>query len=245
LHVQTIKGCGYEVAAKEPTRFHSPASFKVLESSTEACGCRVEIKSSGRNWTAAFADACINLARTNDKLIALTAAMPDGTGLSKFEKVFPDRYFDTGSCESHLVAMAAGMAKSGLKPIAAIYSTFLQRAFDQVWQEVVLNHQPVIFALDRAGFVGDDGAVHHGFCDISFLRPLPGMVLMAPSDELELQRCLKFALSLETASALRYPRDVVPASPFEQIIDEHLRADASREWVLGESRTLRDGKDAT
>jgi len=246
LHVRTVKGCGYEVAAAEPTKFHSPAAFKVKGNPMEVNGCRVELKTSdGKSWTSAFADAVIDLARSDERVIGLTAAMPDGTGLSKFEKVFPDRYYDTGICESHLVAMAAGMAKSGLRPVAAIYSTFLQRAFDQVWQEVVLNHLPVIFAMDRAGFVGDDGAVHHGFCDISFLRPLPGMVLMAPSDELELQRCLRLALSLETASALRYPRDVVPASPFEQIIDEHLRADASREWVLGESRTLREGGDAT
>lgn len=244
LHVQTIKGCGYEVASNEPTRFHSPASFKVLESDDETCGCRVEIKSSGRNWTTAFAEACINLARTNDKLIALTAAMPDGTGLSKFEKVHPDRYIDTGICESHLMAMAAGMAKSGLRPVAAIYSTFLQRAFDQVWQEVVLNHLPVIIAMDRAGYVGDDGAVHHGFCDIGFLRPLPGIVLMAPSDEAELNRCLRFAVGLETASALRYPRDAVPVD-FEQSIDPALRAAASTEWQLGRSRLLRRGTDAT
>ncbi len=246
LHVRTIKGHGYEVAASEPTKFHSPASFKIIDGDPETCGCRVEIKSSGRNWTTAFAEACIELARQDDKLVALTAAMPDGTGLSKFEKVFPNRYFDTGICESHLVAMAAGMAKAGLKPIAAIYSTFLQRAFDQVWQEVALNHLPVIFAMDRAGFVGDDGAVHHGFCDISFLRPLPGMVLMAPSDEAELKRCLALAVGLETASALRYPRDAVPATPFEaQIDDPALRAAAMRPWTLGKSRTLREGGDAT
>ncbi len=246
LHVQTVKGRGYELAASEPTRFHSPAAFNVEGDPLEVSGCRVEIKSSGgKTWTTAFAEAMIDLAHKDQRVIGLTAAMPDGTGLSKFEKVFPDRYYDTGICESHLVAMAAGMAKSGLRPVAAIYSTFLQRAFDQAWQEVVLNHLPVIFAMDRAGFVGDDGAVHHGFCDISFLRPLPGMVLMAPSDELELHRCLRFALSLETASALRYPRDVVPATPFERLIAPHLRADAAGEWKLGESRTLREGNNAT
>jgi 1-deoxy-D-xylulose-5-phosphate synthase len=141
--------------------------------------------------------------------------------------------------------MAAGMAKSGLRPFAAIYSTFMQRAFDQAWQEVILNGLPVTFCMDRAGFVGDDGAVHHGFCDVSFLRPLPGMTLMAPSDEAELNRALRFALSLETASAIRYPRDNVPAENFEQMIADELRRAAATEWKLGRSRVLREGPDAT
>jgi 1-deoxy-D-xylulose-5-phosphate synthase len=239
LHVKTVKGRGSEIAVGDPTKFHSPAAFQVE-------GCRVTInKSSGKSWTNAFADAMIDLAKNDPKIIALTAAMPDGTGLSKFEKVYPDRYYDTGICESHLTAMAAGMAKSGMRPVAAIYSTFMQRAFDQVWQEVVLNHQPVVFAMDRAGFVGDDGAVHHGFLDIAFLRPLPGMVLMAPTDEAEIGRCLRFATQLDVASALRYPRDNVPPQNFEAIIDPSLREDAAGEWTIGKSRTLRTGDDAT
>jgi 1-deoxy-D-xylulose-5-phosphate synthase len=239
LHIKTKKGHGYEITRNEPTRFHSPASFVVN-------GCRVEInKSSGKSWTTAFADAMIALANSDPRVFALTAAMPDGTGLSKYEKEFPTRYLDTGICESHLTAMAAGMCKSGLRPFAAIYSTFTQRCFDQIWQEVVLNNQPVCFAMDRAGYVGDDGAVHHGFCDQAFLRPLPGMVLMAPSDEAELNRSLRLALSLETASALRYPRDQVPACDFETVIDEPLRPAASQEWTVGKSRTLREGSDAT
>src|SRR5213078_2952150 len=133
-------------------------------------------------------------------------------------------YYDTGICESHLTAMAAGMCKSGLRPFAAIYSTFMQRAFDQVWQEVVLNGLPVVFCMDRAGYVGDDGAVHHGFCDLAFLRPLPGMVLMAPSDEAELNRSLRLALTLDTLSAVRYPRDNVPAVNFEESIAAELRS---------------------
>src|SRR5688572_18711345 len=234
LHVKTVKGQGYEIAASEPTKFHSPSGFQVN-------GCRVELKSgSGKSWTNAFAEALIGLANTDKRVIALTAAMPDGTGLSKFEKVHPDRYYDTGICESHLTAMAAGMAKSGLRPFAAIYSTFIQRAFDQVWQEVVLNGLPVCFCMDRAGFVGDDGAVHHGFMDQAFLRPLPTIVLMAPSDEAELNRSLRLALSLDTASAVRYPRDNVPACNFESVIDESLRAAASTEWEVGRSRVLRD-----
>src|SRR5438552_4931800 len=239
LHVKTRKGEGYEVCTSDPTKMHSPAAFTVN-------GCRVEInKGAGKSWTNAYADAMIALAKKDKRVGALTAAMPDGTGLSKFEKEVPDRYYDTGICESHLTAMAAGMAKSGMRPVAAIYSTFIQRCFDQVWQEVVLNGIPVVFAMDRAGFVGDDGALHHGFMDQAFLRPLPGMVLMAPSDEAELNRSLRLALSLDTACALRYPRDNVPAQNFDEMIADDLRADAGKEWTLGRSRVLREGGDAT
>jgi 1-deoxy-D-xylulose-5-phosphate synthase len=238
LHVKTIKGNGYEIASSEPTRFHSPSAFQVN-------GCRAELKpATGRSWTLAFADAMIDLARGDERIIALTAAMPDGTGLSKFEKEIPGRYYDTGICESHLTAMAAGMAKRGLRPVAAVYSTFIQRAFDQIWQEVSLNHLPVVFALDRAGYVGDDGPVHHGFMDQAFLRPLPGMVLMAPSDESELRRALKLAVTLETASSLRYPRDNVPPN-FHETISPELRAAADTDWTIGRGRVLRGGTDAT
>jgi 1-deoxy-D-xylulose-5-phosphate synthase len=238
LHVKSRKGEGYEICENEPTKMHSPAAFQVN-------GCRVEIKSSGRNWTTAFADACIKEAKKDHRVVALTAAMPDGTGLSKFEKEIPDRCFDTGICESHLVAMAAGMCKSGLKPVCAIYSTFIQRAFDQIWQEVILNGLPVVFCLDRSGYVGDDGAVHHGFMDQAFLRPLPGMVLMAPSDEAELNRALRFALTLDTASAIRYPRDAVPACNFDEVISANLADAAKKEWSLAKSRVLREGSEAT
>jgi 1-deoxy-D-xylulose-5-phosphate synthase len=240
LHIKTRKGQGYEVAAQEPTKFHSPAAFQVQ-------GCRVELsKGSGKSWTAAYADAMIDLAKRDKRVVAITAAMPDGTGLSKFEKEFPDRFIDTGICESHLVAMAAGMCKSGMRPFAAIYSTFIQRAFDQVWQEVVLNKLPVVFCMDRAGYVGDDGAVHHGFIDQAFLRPMPDMVLMAPSDEAELNRALRLSLTLDTAAAaIRYPRDSVPACNYEDVIDEPLQAAAKQEWTVGKSRTLREGTDAT
>jgi 1-deoxy-D-xylulose-5-phosphate synthase len=239
LHVKTVKGQGYEVAASEPTKMHSPSSFVMN-------GCRVELKKSdGKSWTSAYADAMIDLAKRDPRVVALTAAMPDGTGLSKLEKELPDRYTDTGICESHLVAMAAGMCKSGLRPYAAIYSTFTQRAFDQIWQEVTLNHLPVVFCMDRAGYVGDDGPVHHGFMDQAFLRPMPTMVLMAPSDEAELNRAMRFALTQETPSAIRYPRDNVPACNFEEAVHPSLREAASTEWTLGRSRTLREGDDAT
>ncbi|MBC7772980.1 MAG: 1-deoxy-D-xylulose-5-phosphate synthase, partial [Pyrinomonadaceae bacterium] len=251
LHVKTVKGHGCGIAKTEPTKFHSPAAFSVVGGAGGGdplvdSDCRVELSAgTGKSWTTAFAEAMIDLAKADDRVRALTAAMPDGTGLSKFETAHPTKFIDTGICESHLIAMAAGMAKSGLRPFAAIYSTFVQRAFDQVWQEVVLNQQPVALCMDRAGFVGDDGAVHHGFCDQAFLRPLPGIVLGAPSDEAELRRALRMQLKLETASAIRYPRDNVPPLPFEDIVSAGLRDQATTPWEPGVSRVLRNGKDAT
>jgi 1-deoxy-D-xylulose-5-phosphate synthase len=181
----------------------------------------------------------VNLAKKNDKVCGITAAMPDGTGMIKLKPLFPDRYFDTGICESHAAAMAAGMTRGGLRPIVAIYSTFLQRAFDQIFQEVCLQNLPVTFCVDRAGLVGDDGAVHHGFCDLAFLRSQPGMVLMAPSDEQELVRSLDLASTLESPAEIRYPRDNCPPAP--------LGIDTP--WSItktgGKSRTLKSGVDAT
>jgi 1-deoxy-D-xylulose-5-phosphate synthase len=151
--------------------------------------------------------------------------MPDGTGLAALRDALPERYIDVGINESHAVAMAAGLAKAGLRPIIAIYSTFLQRAFDQAFEEVSLQRLPVIFCLDRAGLVGSDGAVHHGFLDIAYLRGLPGMVLMSPADEAELNSALDLALSLEVPSAIRYPRDQVPGQRRDAF---HARAGLSR-----------------
>lgn len=239
LHVQTVKGRGYEIACEQPTKFHSPAAFKVD-------GDQIELTpSSERAWTNIFAKSVIELAKQDKRVVALTAAMPDGTGLSKLEKECPGRFFDVGIAESHLMGMAAGMCKAGMRPIAAIYSTFTQRAFDQMWQEVALNGLPVVLCMDRAGFVGDDGAVHHGFMDIAFLRPLPGIVLMSPSDAAEMKRCLKFAMSLDCPSAIRYPRDTAPEKNYEEVILPDLAAAAAKDWQLGRSRTLREGTDAT
>ncbi len=236
LHIKTIKGKGYEWACDDPTTFHSPKPFRVE-------GCRVVMnQGSGRSWTSAFADAMVNLARKNNLVVGITAAMPDGTGMIKLKPVFPDRYFDTGICESHATAMAAGMTKGGLRPIVAVYSTFLQRAFDQVFQEVCLQGLPVTFCVDRAGLVGDDGAVHHGFCDLAFLKSQPGMVLVAPSDEQELIAAMDFSMTLESPCEIRYPRDNCPPQPLGD-------KDAVEPWLItrtgGKSRTLRQGRDAT
>lgn len=228
LHVHTEKGRGADFAMAEPTRFHSPKPFKVE-------GQRVQIQGGDRSYTEAFADAVIEVAEEDERVFALTAAMPDGTGLAKFQESHPDRYLDGGIAESGTVDIAAGMCKAGMRPIAAIYSTFLQRAFDQVFQEVALQGLPVVFCLDRAGLVGGDGAVHHGFLDIAYLRGMPKMVLMAPGDGEEVVHALRFALSLDVASAIRYPRASVPVP----------LADSVRPFDLGRSLTLRQGKDAT
>ncbi len=231
LHVHTQKGRGAGFAESDPCRFHSPNPFKVE-------GCRVEVQSGGRSFTAAFADALIEIAKNDPRVFALTAAMPDGTGLNKFQQVIPDRYLDGGIAESGTVDMAAGMCKAGLRPVCAIYSTFLQRAFDQVFQEVVLQGLPVIFCLDRAGLVGSDGPVHHGFLDIAYLRGMPRMVLMAPVDEPEIGAALRLALKLNQPCAIRYPRDKVP-EPLLGAGDS-----STPEFELGRCRVLREGTDA-
>jgi len=228
LHVHTVKGNGCEWASAEPGKYHSPKPFIVQD------GKVTVQKGAGKSWTAAFVDSLATLAEQNDKIFALTAGMLDGTGLNKFHERFPDRCRDIGIAESCTVDMAAGMASAGLRPVAAIYSTFLQRAFDQVFQEVVLQGLPVMFCLDRAGLVGGDGAVHHGFLDITYLRGFPRMVLMAPMDELELLEAMRFGLSLDQPCAIRYPRDNVPAPMTD-----------CPAFELGRSRRLREGDDAT
>jgi 1-deoxy-D-xylulose-5-phosphate synthase len=228
LHVHTDKGRGCDWAVADPGRFHATKPFIIQD------GKATIQPSSGKSWTRAFVDALIKLAEDDDRIYAMTAGMPDGTGLDKFAERFPDRCRDIGIAESCTIDIAAGMAKSGLKPVCAIYSTFLQRAFDQVFQEVVLQGHPVMLCMDRAGLVGGDGAVHHGFLDIAYLRGLPNMVLMAPMDEPELLEAMRFGLTLPYASGIRYPRDVVPTPlpdcpPFQ----------------LGLSRKLREGDVAT
>lgn len=228
LHVHTNKGEGADFARKEPGRFHSPKPF-VIEN-----GVATIPKGNGKSWTAAFSDALIAIAAEDSRVVALTAAMPDGTGLDKFAKLYPYRFFDLGIAESCTVDVAAGMAKSGLRPVVAVYSTFMQRGFDQIFQEVVLQGLPVVFCMDRAGLVGGDGAVHHGFLDISFLRGFPDMTLIAPADENELKAALRFALAQPRACAIRYPRANVPESMGEAPPFEH-----------GVARLMRQGGDAT
>ncbi len=208
LHVKTVKGKGLDVAEGDAQRFHSPKAFKVERD--ERLGCRVEMAPSGHSFTAAFADALGDLMERDEKVVACTAAMPDGTGVTDALSRFPDRAWDVGICESHAMDMMAGLAKTGAKPFFAVYSTFLQRAFDQAFQEVALQGLPVRLCLDRAGLVGGDGAVHHGFCDVALLRTLPDAAILAAIDEASLVASLEFMRTYEDGlSAVRYPRDAV------------------------------------
>ncbi|HNQ24831.1 MAG TPA: 1-deoxy-D-xylulose-5-phosphate synthase [Phycisphaerae bacterium] len=228
LHVYTVKGKGYDWASAEPGRFHSSKPFVVRD------GKAIVNEGTGRSWTRAFVENLVELAQEDPRIFALTSGMPDGTGLNEFARRFPDRFLDVGIAESCTVDMAAGMARAGLRPVVAIYSTFLQRGFDQVYQEAALQGLPVLFCMDRAGLVGSDGAVHQGFCDIAYLRGLPGMVLMAPIDEQELREALRLALRLQQPCAIRYPRDKV-APPIPDCTP----------LVPGQARRLRDGEAAT
>lgn len=208
LHVKTVKGKGLDIAERDATRFHSPKAFVVNR--TDLNNCRVEMKSVGRSFTTAFGEILVGMMARDDSIVTATAAMPDGTGVVRAIERFPDRGFDTGICESHAMDMMAGMARCGLRPFFAVYSTFLQRAFDQAFQEVALQGLPVRLCLDRAGLVGGDGAVHHGFCDIALLRTLPDAVLTAAIDEPSLAAALEFMRVWEGGlSAVRYPRDDV------------------------------------
>lgn len=200
LHVTTKKGRGYPPAEKNPVYFHGVGCFDVETGASIRDACSVP------TYTQVFGETLVTLAENDARIVAVTAAMPEGTGLIKFAETFPDRFFDVGIAEQHGVTFAAGLAAEGLKPVVAIYSTFLQRAYDQVLHDVCIESLPVVFALDRGGIVGEDGATHHGLFDISYLRSLPNMVVMAPKDENELVRMMKTAMEHCGPIAFRYPR---------------------------------------
>jgi 1-deoxy-D-xylulose-5-phosphate synthase len=200
LHVRTVKGKGFEPAELDKRTFHGCGPFD-LENG------KIEFKATARpTFSEAFGDALTRLAERDRKVIGITAAMPDGTKLAKFAKKHPERYFDVGIAEAHAVCFAAGAAAAGLKPVVAIYSTFMQRAYDQIVHDVVLQNLPVVLAMDRGGMSGDDGPTHMGLYDIAYLRTLPFMTIMAPRVEDELEPMLEHALSLGSPVALRYPR---------------------------------------
>ena len=236
LHVKTVKGKGYAFAEGDSCTFHSPSPFDIVAGDGEddaklvSEGCRVELKKGGRSFTSAVGDAMVDLMNRDPKVVACTAAMPDGTGISKVLAAHPARSWDTGICESHAADMMAGLAKTGWKPFFAVYSTFLQRAFDQCFQEASLQGLPLRLLLDRAGLVGGDGAVHHGFCDVSILRVLPDAVLMAAMDEPSLEAALEFMANHDAGlTALRYPRDKV---------SDLFLGESCPPFVLGKSRPL-------
>ena len=199
VHVITQKGKGFEPAERHPARFHGAEPFDI------ATGLPSKPRTTA-NYTDIFSTVMCKLGARDEKVVAITAAMPDGTGLKRFRNMYPDRFFDVGIAEEHAVTFAAGLAAGGLKPVVAIYSSFLQRAYDQIIHDVCIQNLPVVFAIDRAGLVGSDGETHQGIFDLSYLSSIPGMHVMAPKNKWELSDMLKFALSMNTPVALRYPR---------------------------------------
>jgi 1-deoxy-D-xylulose-5-phosphate synthase len=228
IHVVSTKGKGYPPAEENPSRFHGVGPFDVKTGAVTAG------KGSVGSYTSVFGETMVKLAGEDPKIVAITAAMPDGTGLTGFAKTFPDRFFDVGIAEQHALTFAAGLAAEGLRPVAAIYSTFTQRAYDQVFHDISLQKFPVTLALDRAGLVGDDGPTHHGVFDYSYLRHLPGMAVMAPKDENELRHMLKTAVYSDRPIAVRYPR----GAGYGVTMDADLHA-----LEIGRGELLEEGED--
>jgi len=227
IHVLTCKGKGYKPAECNPGKFHGVGPYCVESGEVIKNGDKV-------TYTAIFGDTLVELAKEDSRIVAITAAMPEGTGLKKFAAEFPQRFFDVGIAEQNAVTVAAGMAIQGMKPVVALYSTFGQRAYDQILHDVCLQKLPVIFALDRAGIVGEDGPTHHGVFDYSYLRHIPNLVMMAPKDENELRHMLYTAVNLNCPVAIRYPR----GSGLGISIDEPLQ-----QLSIGNAQQLNAGKD--
>jgi 1-deoxy-D-xylulose-5-phosphate synthase len=228
LHVTTKKGRGYPPAEKNPVHFHGVGCF---DAETGNC---IDRPSPIPTYTSIFGQTMVSLGKENDRLVAVTAAMPEGTGLVEFAQHFPERFFDVGIAEQHGVTFAAGMAAEGFRPVVAIYSTFLQRAYDQILHDVCIEALPVVFALDRGGIVGEDGATHNGLFDFCYLRSMPNMVVMAPSNENELVRMLTAATAHDGPIALRYPRGIGTGCALDP---------APRPLALGKAKVLRQGDD--
>ncbi len=229
VHVLTTKGKGYPPAEKNPTYFHGIGSFDI------ATGL-INKKSAKEppSYTEVFGRTMVELGAKENRLFAITAAMPEGTGLTEFAKLYPDRFIDVGIAEQHAVTFAAGLATEDFKPVVAIYSTFLQRSFDQIIHDVCLPDLPVIFALDRSGIVGEDGPTHQGIFDLSYLRIIPNMTIMAPKDENELRHMLFTALAFHRPVAIRYPRGIGVGVPIDK---------EYKKIPIGESEILTDGRD--
>jgi len=228
IHVLTKKGKGYEPAEKDPYLWHGTSPFEI------STGRFIKEPSTAPTYTSVFSKTVIELMEQDERIVAITAAMPDGTGLNKVMEAFPDRTYDVGIAEQHAVTFAAGLSTEGIKPIAAIYSTFLQRAYDQIYHDVCLMDLPVTFALDRAGLVGADGPTHHGVFDFAYLRPMPNMVVMAPKDENELRHMLKTAIETPHPTAVRYPRGSGVGAP----LDDELRL-----LEIGKAEIVREGSE--
>ncbi|HEY3860069.1 MAG TPA: 1-deoxy-D-xylulose-5-phosphate synthase, partial [Gammaproteobacteria bacterium] len=227
LHVVTRKGKGYEPAEKDPIKWHGPAAFDA------ATGVIKEKPAASPTYSEVFGRWLCDMAAKEPKLMAITPAMREGSGMVEYAEEFPDRYFDVGIAEQHAVTLAAGLATEGLKPVVAIYSTFLQRAYDQLIHDVALQNLPVMFAIDRAGVVGPDGPTHAGSFDLSYMRCVPNLVLMAPADEDECRQMLYTGMTLDQPSAVRYPRGRGPGVT----VQEQMRA-----MPVGKAEVRRRGK---
>jgi len=227
LHVVTRKGKGYAPAEADPIKWHGPGPFD------PASATIFKEKSTGPNYSQVFGQWIGDMAARDPRIVAITPAMREGSGLVEFEKKFPDRYFDVGIAEQHAVTFAAGLACEGMRPVVAIYSSFLQRAYDQLIHDVALQSPPVVFAVDRAGLVGGDGATHQGSFDLSFMRCIPGMVIMTPSNEDECRQMLYTASTLDVPAAVRYPRGTGPGVP----VQAEMRA-----LPVGRGVVLREGR---
>jgi 1-deoxy-D-xylulose-5-phosphate synthase len=228
FHVTTTKGKGYPPAERNPTYFHGVGSFEI------ETGNGVSAKEKPPSYTEVFGKTLMELARKDERIVAVTAAMPEGTGLQAFSEAFPERFVDVGIAEQHAITFAAGLATEGLRPVVAIYSTFLQRAYDQILHDVCLEAHPVVFAMDRGGIVGEDGPTHHGLFDLSYLRNLPNMVVMAPKDENELRHMLGTAVNHPGPIAFRYPRGCGVGVP----LDDEIQA-----LPIGKGEVLTTGND--
>lgn len=229
LHAITKKGKGYKFAEEDPERFHGVSSFDMATGKSLENGAEEE-----KSFTAHFGDKITELAGKDRRIVAITAAMPHGTGLAKFAEKYPDRFFDVGITEPHAVTFAGGLAKGGQRPVVAIYSTFLQRSYDQMMHDVMLQGLPVLFCVDRAGLVGEDGPTHHGIFDIAYLRSMPRVVIMAPKDGFELEKMLEKALEINGPVAIRYPRGKA-----RQVVS----ASGTALVEIGKAEPLRKGKD--
>jgi 1-deoxy-D-xylulose-5-phosphate synthase len=228
LHVVTQKGKGYPHAEKLPVKFHGVTQFDI------STGAFHKVPAKAPSYTAVFGQALCELAAKDSRIVAITAAMSEGTGLEEFSKRFPDRFFDVGIAEQHALDFAAGLACEGMRPVAAIYSTFLQRAYDQVIHDLCLMRLPVVLALDRAGLVGADGPTHHGLYDLAYLGAAPGIVVMAPKDENELRNMLATALMTDGPTAVRYPRGSGLGVPYDLEF---------KKLEIGKAEILREGDD--
>ena len=208
IHVITKKGKGYKIAEENPDKFHATGSFNLKDGKPK--------KAKSKDYSKAFGEKLVQLAEKNDKIVAITAAMKDGTGLTEFSKKYPNRFFDVGIAEQHALGLAAGLAKAGMTPIVPIYSSFYQRAYDQVIHDICLQNLPVVLCADRAGLVGADGETHHGAFDMSFFKIIPNLTILAPKDFKELEQMLEFAIKLKKPVVIRYPRGTENKTVFEK-----------------------------